>query len=126
MICQQYVLTFFIPDGTFLSFTASVCPEIDQQGVESQLPEARAFIQYGFTGGNGFYGLLAPAKTPPAIVEKLHAAVVDAVNKTDVRERLVQMGYDVPASTPAQYTAYVKREIDRWTPVVKAAGIRPE
>ena len=48
------------------------------------------------------------------------------MNRTDVREKLIKQGYDVHASTPAEYAAFIRREIERWTPVVKAAGIRPE
>jgi tripartite-type tricarboxylate transporter receptor subunit TctC len=92
------------------------------------LPDVATTVEQGYPElvGSGFYGLLAPARTPSAIVERLHAAVVEAVDGTDVRERLVRQGYDVHASTPAEYGAYLKREIDRWTPVVRSAGIRPE
>ena len=118
----------YIPTGTQVVAGKLRAIAIASEKRSPVLPDVPTTVEQGYPElvGNGFYGLLAPAKTPPAIVEKLHAAVVDAVNKTDVRERLVQMGYDVPVSTPAQYTAYVKREIDRWAPVVKAAGIRPE
>jgi tripartite-type tricarboxylate transporter receptor subunit TctC len=92
------------------------------------LPDLPTTVEQGFPDlvGSGFYGLLAPARTPPAIIEALHAAVVASVNGTDVRERLVRQGYEVHASTPAEYAAYLRREIDRWTPVVRAAGIKPE
>jgi tripartite-type tricarboxylate transporter receptor subunit TctC len=92
------------------------------------LPDLPTTVEQGFPElvGSGFYGLLAPARTPPAIIEALHAAVVASVNGTDVRERLVRQGYEVHASTPAEYAAYLRREIDRWTPVVRAAGIKPE
>lgn len=92
------------------------------------LPDVPTTAEQGYPElvGSGFYGLLAPARTPQAIVERLHAAVVEAVDGTDVRERLVRQGYDVHASTPAEYAAYLRREIERWTPVVRAAGIRPE
>jgi len=92
------------------------------------LPDLPTTVEQGFPDlvGSGFYGLLAPARTPPAIIEALHAAVVASVNGTDVRERLVRQGYEVHASTPAEYAAYLRREIERWTPVVRAAGIKPE
>ncbi len=92
------------------------------------LPDVPTTAEQGFPElvGSGFYGLLAPAATPASVVAKLHVTVVDAVNKTDIRDKLVQLGYTVHASTPAEYSAYIKREIERWTPVVKAAGIKPE
>jgi len=76
---------------------------------------------------SGFYGLLFPARTPPAIVERLHAAVTEAlVEGGELRRILVGQGYEVHASTPAEYTTFIRNEIARWTPVVRAAGIRVE
>ncbi len=93
-----------------------------------QLPDVPTTAQAGYPDlvGSGFYGLLAPARTPPAIIARLHAVVVESVNNTDLRERLVKQGYEVIASTPAEYSQYLRNEIDRWTPIVKAAGIKPE
>lgn len=91
------------------------------------LPDTQTVVEQGFPEltGAGFYGLLAPAGTPAAIIDKLHKATVSSVNDTDMRDRLVKQGYEVHASTPAEYAAYVRREIDRWTPIVQAAGIKP-
>ncbi len=92
------------------------------------LPDVPTVVEQGYPEivGSGFYGLLAPAKTPPEIVARLHAAVVASVDQTDVRKRLVDQGYEVHASTPQEYTAFIRREIERWTPVVKSAGIKAE
>jgi tripartite-type tricarboxylate transporter receptor subunit TctC len=92
------------------------------------LPDVATVVEQGFPElvGSGFYGMAAPGKTPRPIVDKLHAAVVVAVNQTDVREKLLAQGYEVHASTPDEYAAYIRREIERWTPVVKAAGIKVE
>ena len=75
--------------------------------------------------GEAFYGLLAPAGTPQAIIDKLHAATVAVVRDPEVRDRLTQQGYNLVAGTPAEYTAHMRREITRWTAIVKAAGIQP-
>ncbi len=92
------------------------------------LPEVATVVEQGFPElvGSGFYGVVAPGKSPQPVVVKLHAAVVAAVNQTDVREKLLAQGYEVHASTPEEYAAYIRREIERWTPVVKAAGIKVE
>ena len=74
--------------------------------------------------GSAFYGLLAPARTPPAIQRRLHQAVVAALAAPEVRERLLKQGYVIHASTPEEYAAYMKNEINRWSPIVKAAGIK--
>ena len=92
------------------------------------LPDVATVVEQGFPElvGSGFYGIAAPGKTPRPVVDKLYAAVVVAVNQTDVREKLLAQGYEVHASTPDEYAAYIRREIERWSPVVKAAGIKVE
>jgi len=93
------------------------------------LPDVPTVVEQGYPEliGSGFYGLLAPARTPPAIVAALHAAVVAVLGPdSPVRQRLESQGYEVHASTPEEYTAFIRNEIARWTPVVRAAGIRVE
>lgn len=69
-------------------------------------------------------GLFAPAHTPPAIVSVLNREAARAVQSADVRERLAMEGGEPVGNTPAQFAAYVKREIGRWSTVVKATGMR--
>ena len=76
--------------------------------------------------GSAFFGLLAPAATPPAIQRRLHQAMVAALANPELRERLLKQGYEIHATTGEEYTAFMKNEINRWTPVVKAAGIKVE
>ena len=76
--------------------------------------------------GSAFFGMLAPGGTAPAIQRRMHQAMVAALATPELRERLLKQGYEIHASTPAEYTAYMKNEINRWTPVVKAAGIKVE
>jgi tripartite-type tricarboxylate transporter receptor subunit TctC len=73
-----------------------------------------------------FYGLSVPAKTPPAIIERLHKETVRAVNAPDVRQKLQVLGADPVGNTPEQYTAFMQNEIAKWTKVIKAAGIKGE
>ncbi|MGE0797790.1 MAG: Bug family tripartite tricarboxylate transporter substrate binding protein [Lautropia sp.] len=92
------------------------------------LPDVPTVVELGKPGliGSGFYGLLAPAGTPPAIIAKIHAALTDVFKGSDLRERLVAQGYEVHASTPEAYATFIRDEIARWTPVARAAGIKPE
>lgn len=76
--------------------------------------------------GGGFFGLMAPARTPPAIIDKISETVRQILATPEARERLTRQGYDIHGSTPAEYGAYIRREIERWTPIVKAAGIKAE
>ncbi len=73
-----------------------------------------------------WYGVSAPAKTPPAIVDRLNAEIVRALKLPDVREQLKSQGADPVGSTPAQYTAFMQNEITKWAKVIAAAGIKGE
>lgn len=68
-------------------------------------------------------GLLAPAKTPKAIVDKLAAAVDGALKKPEVAKKLVDLGAAVGGGTPAEFTAFVKADLARWQDVVRKAGV---
>jgi len=73
-----------------------------------------------------WWGLSAPAKTPPAILARLHKEAIRAVNAPDVRQRLEGVGADIIGNTPEQYAAFIRNEIDKWAKVIKAAGIKSE
>jgi tripartite-type tricarboxylate transporter receptor subunit TctC len=71
-------------------------------------------------------GLSVAKGTPPAIVEKLEAAMVQALQSETVRQRLTSVGFVVPALGSKPYTQFVKDEIDTWSRVIKTAGIQPQ
>ncbi|WP_322992535.1 tripartite tricarboxylate transporter substrate binding protein [Limnohabitans sp.] len=71
-------------------------------------------------------GLSVTKGTPPAIVEKLEAAMVQALQSEAVRQRLTSVGFVVPALGSKPYTQFVKAEIDTWSRVIKTAGIQPQ
>jgi tripartite-type tricarboxylate transporter receptor subunit TctC len=71
-------------------------------------------------------GLSVTKGTPPAIVEKLEAAMVQALQSEAVRQRLTSVGFVVPTLGSKPYTQFVKAEIDTWSRVIKTAGIQPQ
>ena len=73
-----------------------------------------------------WYGLLAPAATPRAIIERLHRDTSALLRLPDVAARMASDGSEPVGSTPAQFTAHIRGEIQKWTKVVKDAGIRGE
>lgn len=74
-----------------------------------------------------WYGLVAPAGTPRAIVNKLHAAVVQTLNDPAVRQSFANGGADTtPSPSPEAYAKLIRAEIAKWAKVAKAAGIQPE
>ncbi len=78
------------------------------------------------TVADNWYGLLAPAKTPPAVVAKLHGAVVAALNAPDVREKLVQVGAVPAPMSSAEFGKLLSDEHARWGRVVREKGIKEE
>lgn len=71
-----------------------------------------------------WYGVLAPAKTPAPVVSRLNKEIGDSLKDPKMLERLVAGGSEPFASTPQEFADYIKSEIDRWAPVIKAAGIQ--
>lgn len=70
-----------------------------------------------------WYALLAPAITPPAIVDTLGSAFVEALRSTEVREKMIAQGAEPSSSTPAQLTGMIRDELSKWSSVVKESGI---
>jgi tripartite-type tricarboxylate transporter receptor subunit TctC len=92
------------------------------------LPNVPTTAEAGFPKivGEGFYGVLAPAGTSPDIVKRLHDVIAKVVSDQAIRQSLQTVGFDIVASTPDEYTAYLRNEIERWSPIVKEAGIQIE
>jgi tripartite-type tricarboxylate transporter receptor subunit TctC len=72
-----------------------------------------------------WFGMLAPAKTPSAIIARVHEGVVAALKKVEIREKLTSQGYQIVANTPAEFGRVVTQETEKWVKVVKLAGIKP-
>ena len=73
-----------------------------------------------------WYGLVAPANTPKAIVAKLHDVVSASLARPEVRDRLAGLGLEPAPMPPDEFAAFIKQEIDKWTREVREAGIQPE
>ena len=71
-------------------------------------------------------GMFAPAGTPRAIVSKLNAEIVKAIEKPAIGQRLVDAGLEPAPSTPAELDAFVKQQLSAWGKKIKDAGIQPE
>ena len=71
-----------------------------------------------------WYGMVAPAATPPAVIAKLHKATVDALKTAEVRDKLVSQGAILVGNTPEEFATYIQSEIDKWGKVAKAANIK--
>ena len=89
------------------------------------LPDLPTVAESGFTyDTSGWYGLVAPAGTPKAITGKLQASLHKALNTPEMKARLAAQGIDGIGSTPEQLTKHLRAELDKWTAVVTAAGLK--
>lgn len=73
-----------------------------------------------------WYGLSLPAKTPQPIVDRMSKEAVRALHDPGLRKRLTELGADAVGNTPAEYAAFIQREMDKWAKVIKAAGIKAQ
>jgi tripartite-type tricarboxylate transporter receptor subunit TctC len=91
------------------------------------LPDVPTFIESGFDiRGSGWFGLYAPAKTPPEIVARLSSAVVTAVRAPEIRDKMLKSGLQPTGTTPEQFARIQKADSELWGPIIKASGFRPE
>ena len=73
-----------------------------------------------------WYGVFAPAKTPPEIVQKVSQGVQRATRDPEVRKRMVDLGADPVGSTPEEFSRLLREEVARWAEVVKISGARAD
>ena len=73
-----------------------------------------------------WYGIVAPAKTPRALIQKLNMEIARAAAMPDLVTRFTGLGLDANPCTPEQMGAYLKSEIDKWGKVIRVAGVKAE
>ena len=90
------------------------------------LPDMPTLAEAGLPGiaVSSWFGLAAPAATPPAVVAKINADVRRALSMPDVKEKLLAVGLDASPTTPQEFAARIKAESERWETVIKRAGIK--
>ena len=90
------------------------------------LPDVPTIAEAGVAGfeAAGWNGLVAPANTPVAIIERLHGAIVKIIEEPAMTKYLADQGADPWTMTPVQYGDYIKSEVAKWAKVVKASGAK--
>jgi tripartite-type tricarboxylate transporter receptor subunit TctC len=93
---------------------------------DRSLPDIPTFAESGLPGfeSMGWFGMVAPAGTPPAIIASLNAAVASALKDTAIGERLRAIGAEPVPSTPAEFAEFIRREIDKWARVTAQSGFK--
>ncbi len=91
-------------------------------------PQLRTISEAGVPGydAGSWYGLLVPAGTPKEVVARLNAETVKLLKLPEVKGRLDSAGFEVLVSTPEEYAAFTRNEIEKWAKVVKASGARAD
>ena len=91
-------------------------------------PEIPTFAELGVPGFNvvSWYGLYAPAKTPPEILRRMNDGVVAMLAEPASKAKLEVLGVEAASSTPEQLTTLMRSEIELWGPLIKSANIRAE
>lgn len=94
----------------------------------SEAPDVPTMQESGFPGFDvgAWYGVLAPAGTPKAIVTRLTRELLKILSMPDVQEALKREGLQQTGGTPEEFAAYIKSETTLWAKVIKDAGIKPE
>lgn len=89
-------------------------------------PELPTMAESGMPGFDisTWFGLLAPAGTPPDVVAKWNAGIVAAINAPDVREKMIAQGADPSPTTPAEFAAFIAKERDKYARIVKMSGAK--
>ncbi len=91
-------------------------------------PDVPTVAEQGFPGfaADAWYGLLTTAGTPRPIIDKLYGEVVRIMKLPESKERMANVGFEIVASTPAEFATLIREEIPKWTKLVREAGIRAE
>jgi tripartite-type tricarboxylate transporter receptor subunit TctC len=91
------------------------------------LPDVPTFREQGYNiEGGGWYAAYAPAKTPKAEIDRLAAAIIEGIRAPDVREKLEALGMEPTGLGPAELAKIHKADYDKWGPVIRASGFKPE
>jgi tripartite-type tricarboxylate transporter receptor subunit TctC len=92
----------------------------------AMFPDMQTFEEQGLSGfeSTGWFGIVVPAATPPEVVAKLNAAVVGALRYPEVAQRIRTVGMEPTPMMPAEFGAYIRNEIDKFSRVVAASGTR--
>lgn len=94
----------------------------------SSLPDVPTFVESGLADFvvDSWVGILAPAKTPRPVVERLQRELAEVLKDPDVRSRYATLGIEPVGNTPEQFGAQIRADLARWEKVVKTAGIKVE
>ncbi len=91
-------------------------------------PNIPTFKEQGYPEieGVGWNGIVVPAKTPKAVVERLSAVIAKAVKMPDVSQKIQGLGNDAVGTTPGEFASALKKDREKWAPIIKASGFKAD
>lgn len=94
----------------------------------SKLPNVPTMVELGYPNvvGGSWYGLVAPVKTPKAIITRMHAAVVAALKTPELRKAFEERDVVPGGNTPEEFTKFIQAELAKWGDLINKLGIKPE
>ncbi len=94
----------------------------------SGMPEVPTTAEAGLPGVDAptWYGIVVPAGTPKTIVDRLNREFVAMLNTTELKKHMLLLGAEPRPQTPEEFSQFMRREVDKWAKVIKAAGVKPE
>jgi tripartite-type tricarboxylate transporter receptor subunit TctC len=94
----------------------------------SVLPDVPTVGESGLPGYDvdGWYGVMLPARTPRALVDRIHGDLADIIRTADVQAQIQAAGFEVVGMPPTRFTQYINAEIKKWGTVIREAGIKGE
>src|SRR5258705_11864569 len=92
------------------------------------LPELPTVAESGLPGYQavGWFGVLAPAATPPSLVLKLNKDLVAVLRDKDLRKRASDLGADIVGDAPGEFARFIREDQAKWSKLMREAGIQPE
>jgi len=120
------------------SATAAVMPQVKSGRIKAlavtsarrwpSIPDVPTVAEAALPGYavDGWYAMLAPARTPKPIVNRIYSDVAEILKMPDVAARIEAAGFEVSGITPAEFAQYIDRELRKWSAVIREAGIRAE
>jgi tripartite-type tricarboxylate transporter receptor subunit TctC len=90
-----------------------------------QLPDVPTMVESGFPNfvSTSWTGLLAPAHTPEPVIAKLNAAINEGLKTPELKAALERLSNEPLGGTPADFTAVIKGDLDKWSPIVNSLGL---
>jgi tripartite-type tricarboxylate transporter receptor subunit TctC len=92
------------------------------------LPNVPTFAESGLPGYDvtGWYGIFAPTGTPKEIIDKIYSDIVEVLRNPEITKKINAIGLEIGGNSPADFTSFIKDDLKKWEPTVKAAGIQAE